>query len=94
MIRYTRNGVEVTVIDFGITPIGTRNTVTLQAKNDYADIVELSNEYSLDPDVTILSYPKNLNANETGNVIIEFFPKLLRDHSLKLSKLGFQVVIG
>jgi len=93
-LRYFKNGIELENFDFGITPLGESNRIKVDIVNEYQDKVELKDPYSLDPEVSIVSFTPLIEKSGEGNMILEFKPSKERTESLKDQKVGFTVIIG
>ena len=86
MIRFYKEGVEIDLVNLGVTELGTTNRLELVMKNDFADKVEL-----LDATVEDVGLK---GVKEEGKIVLEFSPNKDRTESLKDSKIKFRVVIG
>jgi len=91
--RYPVNEKGEAVIDWGITIPGQKKTKELYAKNESRDRAILRQPYSMDEDLKIKDYPKNLMGGDTGKVSLEFTPHKDRIDSLH-APWGFDIVIG
>jgi len=79
-------------IHFPITDVGDSSTVTIKVQNPLEENVELI-AYAEDPDVEVVSYPKNLKPMESGVSVFRFSPKAKRLSPLR-SVVGFKEIIG
>ena len=94
MIRFYKEGVEVDLVNLGITELGTTNRLELVMKNDFADKVELLDATVEDVGLKIIEFTSKLGVKEEGKIVLEFSPNKNRTESLKDSKIKFRVVIG
>ena len=91
--RYPVNEKGEALIDWGITIPGEKKIIELYAKNESRDRTVLRQPYTMDEDLKIIDYPKNLMGHESGTVQLEFKPNKERIDSLH-SGWGFDVIIG
>ena len=94
LIKFMQGGKEVDKIDFDKTEKGESKEIKIEMYNAYNDIVELTNPYSVDPEVKIVEYTRTMGIKSFGKLILKFTPSMERTESLKLKDIGFKVVIG
>jgi len=91
--RYPMNEKGEAIVDWGITIPGQKKIKELYAKNESRDRAIFRQPYSMDEDLKITDYPKNLMGNDIGKVTLEFAPNKDRIDSLN-APWGFDLVIG
>jgi len=97
--RYPVNEKGEAVIDWGITIPGQVKTKELYARNESRDRAVLRQPYTMDEDLKIKDYPKNLMGHDgsggyaIGKVILEFSPNKDRIDALHAS-WGFDIILG
>ena len=64
--RYPVNEKGEAIIDWGITIPGEKKIIELYAKNESRDRTVLRQPYTMDEDLKIIDYPKNLMGHESG----------------------------
>ena len=94
MISFYKEGVEIDLVNLGVTELGTTNRLELVMKNDFADKVELLDATVEDVGLKIVEFTSKLGVKEEGKIVLEFSPNKDRTESLKDSKIKFRVVIG
>jgi len=91
--RYPVNEKGEAIIDWGITVPGQKRIKEVYAKNESRDRAILRQPYTMDEDLKIIDYPKNLFGGKSGIVVLEFSPNSERIDALHAG-WGFDVVIG
>ncbi len=91
--RYPVNEKGEAIVDWGITVPGQKKIKELYAKNESRDRAILRQPYSMDEDLKIVNYPKNLFSGDTGKVELTFEPKTERVDALH-ADWGFDLIIG
>ena len=91
--RYPVNEKGQPIIDWGITIPGEKKVKTLIVRNESRDRAILRQPYSMDEDLKIVDYPKNLFSGDTGKVELTFEPKTERVDALH-ADWGFDIIIG
>ena len=94
MLKWFKEGVEITDANFGITAKGTTNKTTLIIENHYLDEITLTKPYSIDEHVKIVEFTEKIPFKGKGSVVLEFSPTKERLESLKMKPIGFEVIIG
>ena len=98
MISYYLNNKKLETINenvmmtFPPTPVGEFNQLVLEVKNDLDRGISLE-PFVKDPELEVTSYPKILNKQERGEVILTFRPSARRLEPLD-TEWGFRVLIG
>lgn len=93
MIKFIKDGMELSKIDFGETEVGGSNMISIGVKNEYSHTIKLSDAISSDPEVKIIDLPNIINPSETKEMVITFEPSIFRRTPLELSNISFKVVM-
>jgi len=92
MVQYYLNGELMEKITFPITQVGDQSLITLTVKNDNREHVELI-PHTEDKEVSIIEYPRHLEAGKEGTTKWVFSPITERSRSLSCEN-GFKIIIG
>ena len=92
-IEFRINKERVNLARFPITEVGDSSTITLEAYNPTEDTVELTPTDMDDSSLTLESYPKRLEAGQTGLVVFSFNVAQDRRKPLQ-SGIIFREVLG
>jgi hypothetical protein len=84
---------KVESVDFGETEVGTSKQIVITMKNNFNNIIRLSDISLSDPEVRILQFPDKLFPQEQKEMILIFEPNLFRRHPLELSNINFKVTM-